>query len=124
MELLPLKFSRLRDLDHDARVDLVNEGDTSSPDPVHSRELVALNIHHENIMRDGDVLRSKDTKFSVFQDGRGEQRGKNESQEKAGGLGHLINSIWVLMCLSNGLLFQPQRKDIPQVSRASIWHPN
>jgi len=84
MELLPLKFSRLRDLDHDARVDLVNEGDTSSPDPVQTREL-ALNIHHENIMREGDVLRSKDTKSSVFQEG-GEQRGKNESQEKAGAL--------------------------------------
>jgi hypothetical protein len=49
MELLPLKFSRLRDLDHDARVDLVNEGDTSSPDPMHTRES-ALNIHDENIM--------------------------------------------------------------------------
>lgn len=44
MELSPLEFSRLRDLNHDARVDLVDERDTSSPDPVHIREL-ALDIH-------------------------------------------------------------------------------
>jgi hypothetical protein len=44
MELLPLKLSRFRDLDHDVRVDLVNERDASPPNPVHSRKL-ALNIH-------------------------------------------------------------------------------
>jgi hypothetical protein len=84
MELLPLKFSRLRDLDHDARVDLINEGDTSSPDPVHSREL-ALNIHHENIMREGDVLRSKGHQVFCISKG-GQAKSENESQEKAGAL--------------------------------------
>jgi len=44
MVLLLLKFSRLWDFDHDERVDLVDEGDASSPDPMHGREL-ALYIH-------------------------------------------------------------------------------
>jgi hypothetical protein len=48
MKLLPFKFPRHWNLDHDARVNLVNEGDTYSPDPVHTREL-ALDIHDANI---------------------------------------------------------------------------
>lgn len=46
MELLPLKLSRFRYLDHNTRVDLVNERDASSPNPVHGRNL-PLNIHNE-----------------------------------------------------------------------------
>lgn len=43
-KLLFLKFSGLWDLDHDARMDLIDKGDASSPDPVHTRKL-ALDIH-------------------------------------------------------------------------------
>lgn len=43
-ELFPLEIPRLRDFDHDARMDLVNERDASTPDPVHPRKL-ALYIH-------------------------------------------------------------------------------
>lgn len=48
-ELFSFKISGLWDLDHDARVDLIDEGDASSPDPVHTRELV-LDIHDKNTM--------------------------------------------------------------------------
>jgi hypothetical protein len=48
-KLLFLKLSGLWDLDHDARMDLVDEGDASSPDPVHTRKL-ASDIHDKNTM--------------------------------------------------------------------------
>lgn len=48
MELLLLKLPRLRDFDHDTRVDLVHERDTSTPDPVDSR-ILALDIHSGKI---------------------------------------------------------------------------
>lgn len=44
LKLLPLKFPRFRDFDHDARVDLVNEGDASALDPVDTR-IPAWDIH-------------------------------------------------------------------------------
>jgi hypothetical protein len=44
MKLLPLKLSRYQDLHHNARMDLVNEIDASTPKS--SAQLgVALNIH-------------------------------------------------------------------------------
>ena len=43
-KLLSLKFSRSWDLEQDARMDLVDEGDAPFPDPVHPRKL-ALDIH-------------------------------------------------------------------------------
>jgi hypothetical protein len=44
LKLFPLEFPRLRDFDHDARVDLVNERNASTPDPVNTWKL-ALDIH-------------------------------------------------------------------------------
>lgn len=55
MELLPFEFPRLRNLDHDARMDLVDERNSSSPDPMHSREFAA------------DIHDKKRSKFYVFQ---------------------------------------------------------
>jgi hypothetical protein len=60
-ELLSFILSRLWDLDHDKWVDFVDEGDTSSPDPMHVRKL-ALNIHDKSRMKCdelGDGLRNK-----------------------------------------------------------------
>lgn len=50
MKLLSLKLSGLWDLDHDARVDLIDERDASPPDPVHTRKL-ALDIHESMTRR-------------------------------------------------------------------------
>lgn len=49
MKLLSLKLSGLWHFDHDTRVDLMDEGDASSSDPVHTRKLV-LDIHDKNTM--------------------------------------------------------------------------
>jgi hypothetical protein len=49
LKLLSLKVARFRDLDHDARMDLIDKGDASSPDPVHIRELLP-DIHNRNNM--------------------------------------------------------------------------
>ena len=46
LELLSLKSSRLRDFDHDTRIDLVYERDTSTPNPVDSG-ILALDIYSE-----------------------------------------------------------------------------
>jgi hypothetical protein len=48
-KLLSLKFARFRDLDHDARMDLIDKGDASFPDPVHIRELLP-DIHNRDKM--------------------------------------------------------------------------
>ena len=42
LELLPVKLPRLRDLDHNARMDLIDKGNASSPDPMDTGKL-ALN---------------------------------------------------------------------------------
>lgn len=56
LELLSLKLSGSRDLDHDARMDLVDKGDGSFPDPVHIRKLL-LDRHDEvEIQRWEEVL--------------------------------------------------------------------
>lgn len=43
-KLFSLNLPGLGDLDHDARMDLIDKRDASSPDPVHIRKL-ALDIH-------------------------------------------------------------------------------
>lgn len=45
-KLLSLVLARLGNLDHNQRMDLVDEGDTPSPDPVYTRKL-ALYIHYQ-----------------------------------------------------------------------------
>jgi hypothetical protein len=39
-KLLSLILAGFWDLDHDARMDLIDEGDASFPDPVHTRKLL------------------------------------------------------------------------------------
>lgn len=69
MELLPFEFPGLRDLDHNARVDLVNERDASAPDPVDAG-ILALDIHGRGILCEKE---KKDRgNVSVLIDGRGE----------------------------------------------------
>lgn len=48
-ELLPLEFTGFWDLHHDARMDLIDERDASSPDPVHIGKLV-LDTHAKKKM--------------------------------------------------------------------------
>lgn len=77
-ELFPFLFSWLRDLDRNARVDLVNERDASFPDPVDTRELV-FDIHDENIMCNLTVWRAGQKQvFPVIQGevSRGEKQGQ------------------------------------------------
>lgn len=45
-KLLSLKLARFRDLNHDARMDLIDEGDGSFPDPVNTRKLL-LDSHNK-----------------------------------------------------------------------------
>lgn len=51
MELLSLLFPRPGDLDHDARVYLVDKADSPFPDPVNTGESF-LDIHHNQIIRE------------------------------------------------------------------------
>jgi len=72
--LLPLFLAELGNLDHDERMDLVNERDAFSPDPVHTRKL-ALNIlymHHKN----GKTEKAKKSVLSACIGKRGMRRGE------------------------------------------------
>ena len=45
-KFLSLFLTRLRNLDHNERMDLIDKGDSSSPDPVHTRKLT-FDIHNK-----------------------------------------------------------------------------
>lgn len=62
IELFPFKFSRLWDFDHDERVDLVNERDTSSLDPAHARKMTP-NIHN---IDDRNIIRGVRVDIGIF----------------------------------------------------------
>ena len=49
LKLLCLKLAGFRDLDHDARMDLIDEGDASFPDPMHTRKLLLGSHNKEKI---------------------------------------------------------------------------
>jgi hypothetical protein len=74
-KLFSLEVSGLWHLGHNARMDLVDEGDASSPDPVHTRKL-ALDVHDENRY----VLKSRTDAevpvLSVFRERECEERGR------------------------------------------------
>lgn len=46
LKLFSLKLARFWDLNHDLRMDLIDKGDASFPDPVHIRKLL-LGSHHK-----------------------------------------------------------------------------
>lgn len=46
-ELFSLKVARLRDFNHDVRMDLIDKGDAPFPDPMYIRELLP-DIHNIN----------------------------------------------------------------------------
>ena len=47
LKLLSLKRSGLRDLDHNARIDFIDEGDGSFLDPMHIGKLAMIPSPHE-----------------------------------------------------------------------------
>lgn len=77
-KLLSLKCSGLWDLDHDARMDLVDKGDASFPDPVHTRKL-ALAAHNMSNMRSDTRRAGAQENVLCFRRG--------VSEEKKGGAG-------------------------------------
>lgn len=49
LKLFSLKLARLWDLNHNSRMDFIDEGDTSFPDPVHSRKLLLCSHNKEKM---------------------------------------------------------------------------
>jgi hypothetical protein len=79
-KLFSLELSGLWHLGHNARMDLVDEGDASSPDPVHTRKL-ALDVHNENKY----VLKSRTDAempvLSVFRERVSAKKGEGKGRE-------------------------------------------
>jgi hypothetical protein len=103
-KLLSLKLAGFRDLDHDARMDLIDERDGSFPDTVHTRKLL-LDSHNkeklQQVGREGEKIVVVHLR-EVSKEKKGKARGR---------LDNYINNYSVL---------KVQRR---RISLSTLWLP-